>query len=771
MRSWRLLPAVVVLCLISLGRSYAAQAPAEWGCGKPYAYILWDGHRFGGTPEEHERDMQFFKDLGFTHSLITASGLNPTEAGNAVQSKQIGALFKLFDKYDMIAGLRFGWDFSGLKDPWEQMAQKGMTLQAKKTGKFGDYNPIHPDIVKYYSENLLGVVDAYRKQDPAGRMLVLLIGSEYTFGLPKKEQCHPKALELILQAAREDGALGPTEDDWAKVAGWWDGPTSKGRDWRIRKAVSDALRKQNPAFMFMIDPIWCVKLVEGGFGGHWSYVGKPALPEGMCIGAIRTMAQCWPYPATHSTQLINGAYHDMVLEGNLLCLCVGIPSLYHWGVNTFEPGRGANPMYGFKGEKTPDIEKTRRQEIIQKRLDKEPALRSTGRFIRERGKMLHDWKPMEPRVAFLAGLYGPADPDLAMLFGHIPFDLLRNAHHREAELAKYKFVLHLKPAASAEDYAKLLKIEQAGGAVIVPKGFKPPEGAQALTKAVEWDPAIVGEAVTFKKGISFSGGNYSAFQEHVKKGAAHLREVFAKAGFKPYFDVRSAEVVSRAYEYNGHPMLFVVNGKRAELTAAKDDKDDEPEEVDETGAKPAQKNKPAVASQGAIKGVPADIEVFIRDGAAGLSVVDIDTGQPLKLEACPDGQKFKDSIPGAWYKIYAVVKPGQAYQGPPPLKPAPAIAQLAAARGAGGSKLEWKADVQDWVGCDVQWFRVYRGEGSAEPKLLKEIYGRIPEGAGGLVTNFVDETAKAGTAYTYRIQAVSPLRVAGPLSDAAVAKP
>lgn len=766
-RYWRLFP----LALICAARALASQAPAEWGGGKPYAYILWDGHRFGGTLEEHERDMQYFKDLGFTHSLITATGLNAAEAANAVQSKQMGALFKLFDKHDMIAGLRFGWDFAGLKEPAEQMAQKGMVLLAKRTGKFGDFNPVHPDVVKYYSENLLGVVDAYRKQDPAGRIQMLLVGSEYTFGLPKKEQCHPKAIEVILQTAREDGVLGPNEDDWAKLAGWWDGPTAKGRDWRIRKAISDALRKQNPAFMFMIDPVWCIKLVDGGFGGHWSYIGKPAMPEGMCIGAIRTMAQCWPYPATHSAQMINGAYHDMILEGNLLCLCVGIPSLYHWGVNTFEPGRGANPLYGYKGEKTPEIEKTRRQEIIRSRLEKEPALRSTGRFVRERGKMLHDWKPLEPRVAFLAGLYGPADPDLAMLFGHIPFDLLRNAHHRDAELLKYKFVLQAKPTASADEYTKLLKIEQAGGVVIVPKGFKPPEGAQALAKALEWDPAIVGEAATFKKGISFAG-NYTAFPEHVKKGAAHLREVFAKAGFRPYFDVLSSEVISRPYEYNGHAMLFVVNGKRAEPAAAVQDKEDEPEEVDETGNKPAKKNKPAPASSpGAIKGVPAEIEVVVRDSAAGLRVLDIDTGQTMKLEPCPEGQKFKDSIQGAWYKIYAVVKPGQAYQGPPPLKPAPAIAQLTAARVGGGVKLDWKTDVQDWVGCDVQWYRVYRGDGAGEPKLLKEIYGRIPEGAGGLVCTFVDETAQAGAPYSYKVQAVSPLRLAGPLSDAAAVKP
>jgi len=69
-------PALVVLaaCLVGLSaRVDAGQPPADWGFQKPYAYIVRDGHRFSRTPEEHERDARYFRDLGFTHSLIDAA--------------------------------------------------------------------------------------------------------------------------------------------------------------------------------------------------------------------------------------------------------------------------------------------------------------------------------------------------------------------------------------------------------------------------------------------------------------------------------------------------------------------------------------------------------------------------------------------------------------------------------------------------------------------------------------------------------------------------
>ena len=97
--------------------------------------------------------------------------------------------------------------------------------------------------------------------------------------------------------------------------------------------------------------------------------------------------------------------------------------------------------------------------------------------------------------------------------------------------------------------------------MILPKGFTPPEGAKLLSRSFEWDPELVGTGISSNKGINFAAG-YDALQEHTKQGAAHLREVLARAGFQPYFDITSTEVVSRPYEYKGHAMLFVVNDKR-----------------------------------------------------------------------------------------------------------------------------------------------------------------------------------------------------------------
>jgi hypothetical protein len=242
--------------------------------------------------------------------------------------------------------------------------------------------------------------------------------------------------------------------------------------------------------------------------------------------------------------------------------------------------------------------------------------------------------------------------------------------------------------------------------------------------------------------------------------------VLARTGFKPYFDIDSVEVVSRPYTYKGHAMLFVVNDKRVAGAAGFKEEAEGPE-PDAAGAiaKPkAAKQKSDPGPPPAVAGVPADIEVFVRDTTAGLKIIDIDTGREMKLAPAPGGQTFKDVIPGAWYRIYAVVKPGESYQGPPPLKPAPAIAQLATTRDDSGVKLHWKTDVQDWVGCDVQSFRIYRGEGSEAPRLLKEIYGRKVEGPGGLVETFADGEMRAGKSCVYQVQAVSPLRVAGPLS-------
>ncbi len=769
--SLRLLSVCVATMLVCCVAA-ADQSPKDWGNGVPYSYIVWDGHRFSSTPEEHERDTRYFKDLGFTHSLVDAApgAMNPKQ----VDSRR--AMLAMFQKYGLIAGIKYGWRFEGLTQPWNEMTAAGMTLRATGNSKEASagpaFNPLHPAVIESYASSILESFQAHRALDPGQQIKLFLIGSEYGFQLPDQQKCPPAAAELILQAARADGALGPREDDWTKVKSWWTGPTSHGGDWRIRKRIADDVHKIAPDAMFMIDPIWCVKLVEGGFGGHWSYIGK-GMPLGMPDDAIRTMAQSWPFPATHSTQLINGAHHDTILEGNLLCMCIGLPSLYHWGVHTIEPGHFANPYYRYKGARSAEVEAGLRQELMVNRLDKEPALRSTGRFIRERGQMLHDWQPLQPRVAYLAGIYGPADPHLAMMVGQIPFDLLRNREHRDAELAKYKYVLVGKGKGPLElsDYDKLLQVEKAGGSVILPKGFALPEGAQPLAKALEWDPELVGESIGAKKGISFAGG-YAGLQEHTKAGATHLREVLGRAGFKPYFDIASREVVSRPYQYQGHKMLFVVNDKRVvgDRPTKEQPELSEPDANGVVAPLRPEKKKADAGPPAANVGVPAEIEVLIRDSTAGLTVVDIDTGRVIKPEPCDAGHKFKDTVPGAWYRIYAVAQPGQKYQGPPPLAKAPGVNQVTAARASDGIQLQWKTDVPDWLGCEVQWYRIYRGEANVSPQLVKEIYGRTVDGGGGLVESYLDREAAPGRAYKYQVQAVSPLRIEGSMSSPVLAR-
>jgi len=126
------------------GQDRGAQKP-------PTQYIVWDGHRFARTAKDHERDIRYFKDLGFTHSLLSCAFEPGMAAGHA---ERIAPLLALCRKYDMTAGLRFGWDFRGLSVPWDQMVAKGMTLRAKPRGDQADYNPVHPEIVRYYADGL-----------------------------------------------------------------------------------------------------------------------------------------------------------------------------------------------------------------------------------------------------------------------------------------------------------------------------------------------------------------------------------------------------------------------------------------------------------------------------------------------------------------------------------------------------------------------------------------------------------------------------------------
>lgn len=605
----------------------------------PVPYLLWDGWRFGNA----ERDVRYYRDLGFTHANVGAS-IYADPSGE--EAEQIRHRFDLFDRYGMFICLRFGWSFGGLQHSWEEMARRGIALHKNRTDGHGGYNPLHPEVISYYARGLVKTVDAYRELDRHDRLKWFLVGSERTWGLPKREDVPPRSAEVILAAARRDGVLAPGEDDWDRLGVWWAGPRQKGRDYRLRKAYEVAVLHRIPDARFWVDPIWAVKIAHG-FGGDWSYIGND--PKRIADAVVRLEAMCRPAPCMHSTQLIRGAYHDTLLEANLLSICMGAEMLYHWGINTFEPGREASPAYGnadwkrtpegyprFRASHFPEDywprfvtqlyarredepisrvwkalpEKVREQmeeelffadgvddelmgeeeakrsfdslkkpllsalnEALKKRLfrqdeglkalrptgrareliarrkqqgrldetdlaelnrlllermfaarpagrgklpvpagipptpepslrqmregvrrkraAKEPAIRTTGRLLRDRGELFREWQPSRPRMALVGGIYKGGDLNLALIVGHIPFDLLRNYKDRRERLSTYRFAALTGSGVSAEDYGDLLKIEEAGGTVLVPEDFKPPEGLPALARPAVWHPEAV----------------------------------------------------------------------------------------------------------------------------------------------------------------------------------------------------------------------------------------------------------------------------------------
>ena len=214
----------------------------------PVPYLLWDGWRFGDA----ERDVRYYRDLGFTHANLGAS-INASPSGEEAQ--QLRQRFDLFDRYGLFICLRFGWGFSGLQHSWEEMTRKGMALRKKRTDDQGGYNPLHPEVINHYARGLVRTVDAYRELDQHDRIKWFLVGSERTWALPKRRDVPPRAAELILAAARRDGVLGPEEDDWDRLRGWWAGPHQKGRDYRLRKAYEDAVLLRIPDARFWVDPI------------------------------------------------------------------------------------------------------------------------------------------------------------------------------------------------------------------------------------------------------------------------------------------------------------------------------------------------------------------------------------------------------------------------------------------------------------------------------------------------------------------------------------
>ena len=108
---------------------------------------------------------------------------------------------------------------------------------------------------------------------------------------------------------------------------------------------------------------------------------------------------------------------------------------------------------------------------------------------------------------------------------------------------------------------------------------------------------------------------------------------------------------------------------------------------------------------------------------------------------------------------------GETWPGPGPLSDGPEVRELRVERQpkTGAISLTWKLPFQDWVGCDIARYLVYRSEDGGPQKLLADIPGRICTGAGGVVTSYTDESARPGQTYT--IRTVTPLRREGPVSD------
>ncbi|GMV81258.1 MAG: hypothetical protein AMXMBFR7_24420 [Planctomycetota bacterium] len=720
-----------------LGTAFGAETEPP---GVPY--LIWDGHRFARTPEDCRRDVRWYRDLGFTHSLIGANlRFENGKSKSAEMDGQLTALFAAFDEAGLYAGLRFPWDFDAFPGTPEERIASGVQLAKNTGGTHPTYNPMHPDVIAYYTEAFERTIAHYLKHDEGKRLQWFLIGTERTWGFPKSaEDWHPQAFEVVCRAAREDGVLKEGEADFAKLSDWWNGAHGHGRDWRLRKSVEDAILKLIPKAEFFVDPNWAVKIVHG-FGGDWTYIDGD--PKNIAFAVLRLEAQCRPAPTIHSTQLIRGSYHDCILESNLLSICMGADRLYHWGVHTLEPGHEANPYYRQKIEKTPETEARLIEELRAKRREKEPALRATGRLLRDRGTLFRDWKPAGPRIALLTGVYGGTETLHGLMAGHLPFDILREQSDRRANLKKYSCIASAKTQVSPADYADLLELERSGATILIPPGFQVPEGQPALAKAVVWEPEFM-----LPKPVTGADGKPKTPKPPVlspaeKRTQSHLwaktfRETFHGANFKPYLDSENFDAVLGAFDYRGVQIAFVVNDLRKSNGEAGG-----PESL----------------------GVDNDLELLIRDEREGLRARDIESGEELALAKSSDGWRVKLNVPAAWYRLIAILGPNEQWTGPKPLAQGPELLEPTATREATGVKLAWKLPFADWMGCDIERYEVLRAEGDAEPVALAVIPGRIMTGPGGVVTEYLDTTAHAGQAYSYRLRTLTPLRQKGALTN------
>ena len=836
--------------------------------GEDFDYILWNGHRFARTSEDVERDVAYFRDLGFNYSFI---GNLSAESSPARNPEKARALFASAKRHGLKLGVRIGFEreteslaqLMGLTET--QMIEKGILLSKKPPSGKPQYNPMHPEVIRFYRDAFAKQVEELLKYDSGGQLKMFLIGTEMGWPLPRTNaDAHPVALQQILEMAAKDGVKAESVAD---IRSWWVGPHQKGGDWKLREAIESAILEQVPDATFWVDPVWAIKIVNG-YGGDWSYVRDD--PKRIIPGLVNTMAMTRPAPAVLSTQLtrLSGfgkIPHDVLLEANLISLCLGIDKLYHWGIQTFEPG--TDPFYGKKDLKrspegfpvfaedhikdwsgliavlsnklrSPQVEKiwsllgkeaqaaissgsldslldgdlfadpgkkktevapaiktkvlaamndlgkdsswtqskvfarivsgdkrvselstrdylgpedhkelsrlvqekvfgpvllvqtrnpnTRElwETVDYRRSNLEPAIRTTGRLLQYRGELFSRWKPLGDRVALLGGIFSGRDLKTGLAVGHIPYDLLRNQKDRRLHLKNYRFVAAIGKV-SAEDYKDLLAMDGKGAVVLLPEGFPKHEDQTELKNTVTWKVPKDSKSKLAPHEL----------RQHWHKVAQDLKQQFHAAGVQPYVDSNNLDVIVQGYEDGENRLVFTVNDKRTYL------------------------RHKVLEDQG----VENEVEFLIKDDRKDLQAIDIDTGRIFQLQSSEKGWVLKDTLPAAWYRIYLITPKGT--KSPYPILPeGPAISNLQTKRtNQGHVQLSWTLPDDNWVGAGLQTYRIFRSDGK-DPGKMWEISARPLRGGGGILTQYVDESAEAEQSYRYQIQAITALRRDGPIS-------
>ncbi len=789
---------LIALAVCGLSPAFARADDNAGRLPKPdFDYICWDAHRYSQTLEDAVRDARYLKDLGFTHSFFGRI-LQPGFHGH----KKDAIFVKAFNEVGLLGGIKPTLDrrgsrvamITGVEKP--KLMEMGAVL-TRKDGSGGGMNVIHPFILEKYPRYFADYTAQLAKDDPRGVLRLFLMGTEIHWYLPEKEayEYNRVGVQAILDAAAADAVVAkgaPYDPDDPELQYWWNGPYQKGKCWRLRKATEDAILKVVPDADFMVDPLYAVKIVNG-FGGTWIYIDNDPKRIGAAVGPLKAM--CWPAPACVSTQLIRGGWHDCVMEANLLALCMGVDKLYHWGVHLFEPGANADYQLRREANKVAENKQltgkaknefvqayvndpARRKEIedalLRKRTFCEPAIRSTGRLLRYRGALLRDMKPAGPRVAVVGLDYAHRlgnGPGLILMASNIPYECLYRREHVRKHLKDYSHAILARGYLFPDVVEAIQAFEQAGGKIIVidtdAKDVRP---VPKLSSPIMWTPfgrdeRISGAHVEGMGGFKLKISRLDSQEADAllqAKGKV-IRELLADSGFKAYVDSLGPALVVRTYEHKGTKLLFAVNDRRV---VSEDNRRAEAEDAEDGDGGGGPRKR-----QVAAKGVANEVHLVIHDPRPDLRAINIDTGEPVKMTREKDGWHVRDTIEPAWYRLYAILGEGETWQGHGPLPAGPGIRDLSAERKAGGVHLSWKLPFDDWVGCDVQWYRLYRAAPGGKPDLLAEVYARELQGPGGLVTSYADTTAKPDGAYRYQVQAVTPLRRPGPLSEAAAVGP